>query len=88
MPLSFLSEEGPRPEFAELYGAREVPRDDYKARTEQNVRDSDATLWFGSPGTTGGKTTLNMAKSIGKPRMLVRLNYGIRSPYVVAWLIR
>ena len=48
MPLGFLTEDGPRPEFAELYGAMEMPTASYRARTERNVRDSDATLWFGT----------------------------------------
>jgi hypothetical protein len=34
MPLGFLTEDGPRPEFADLYGAREMPTPDYRARTE------------------------------------------------------
>jgi hypothetical protein len=47
MPRGFLTEEGPRPEFAELYGAVELPSSSYPARTERNVRDSDGTIWFG-----------------------------------------
>jgi hypothetical protein len=54
MPLGFLTEDGPRPEFADLYGAIELPTEDYAARTERNVRDSDGTLWFGDPSTRGG----------------------------------
>jgi Circularly permutated YpsA SLOG family len=44
MPLGFLTEEGPRPEFVKLYGAVEMPTSDYRARRQQNVRDSQATL--------------------------------------------
>ena len=48
MPLGFLSEAVPRPEFAELYDAREPPTAEYRQRTDKNFRDSDATLWPGS----------------------------------------
>jgi hypothetical protein len=43
MPLGFLTENGPRPEFADLYGAQEMPTASYRERTWQNVRDSDST---------------------------------------------
>jgi hypothetical protein len=48
MPLGFLTEDGPRPEFAGLYGAEECPTADYPARTRRNVIDSSATIWFGT----------------------------------------
>jgi hypothetical protein len=44
LPKGFLTEDGPRPEFATLYGAQEMPTDSYRARTEQNVRDSHGTV--------------------------------------------
>jgi hypothetical protein len=55
MPKGFLTEEGPRPEFAELYRAVVLPTASYPHRTERNVRDSDGTLWFGDPATPGGR---------------------------------
>jgi Circularly permutated YpsA SLOG family len=57
MPLGFLTEEGPRPEFAELYGARETRTDHYPVRTEANAMESDRRLWFGLTNTLGAKTT-------------------------------
>ena len=59
MPKGSLTEEGPRPEFAELYGAIEMPTDSYPERTIANVRDSDATLWFGTTDSPGAKDTLD-----------------------------
>jgi Circularly permutated YpsA SLOG family len=70
MPKGFLTEDGPRPEFAELYGAIEMPTDSYRPRTEQNVRDSQATLWFGSTDTPGAKTNLNACQRMGRPHLL------------------
>jgi hypothetical protein len=53
MPLGFLTEDGPRPEFAELYGAREHPSPEYPPRTRANVALGDLLLVF---DTSGGKT--------------------------------
>ena len=33
MPRGFLTEDGPRPDFAELFGAVEMPTPDHHART-------------------------------------------------------
>ena len=44
MPRGFLTEEGPHPEFAEQYGAAEMPTDSELGPIEQNVQDSEATL--------------------------------------------
>jgi len=77
MPNGFLTEEGRRPELAELYGAQEMPSDSYPQRTEQNVRDSDGTLWFGTNDIPGAKTTLNACEDMGKPLMLVIPNGGV-----------
>jgi putative molybdenum carrier protein len=44
MPSGFLTEDGPRPEFAELYGAVETVSGGYRRRTEANVCDRDATV--------------------------------------------
>src|SRR4051794_28964361 len=67
MPANFLTEDGPRPEFAELYGAVELASVNYPARTRANARDSDATLWFGDPDSPGGRTTLDACERLGRP---------------------
>jgi hypothetical protein len=56
MPLRFMTEDGPRPEFAELYGAREFKSDAYPPRTAANLRGSDVTLVFDG-GSTPSKGT-------------------------------
>lgn len=86
MPKGFLTEEGPRPEFASLYDAVETATDRYPERTEANVRDSDATLWFGSTDSPGAKTTLNACRGMGRPTLIVRP--GMRPSEVAAWLRR
>lgn len=54
MPAKFLTEDGPRPEFAELYGANEHESPNYQARTEANVLAGDVTLWLGSAERSPG----------------------------------
>lgn len=57
MPHGFKTEDGPRPEFAEIYGAKEHGSTNYAERTEANVRDSQATLWLGTTTSRGYKAT-------------------------------
>jgi hypothetical protein len=71
MPRGFRTEAGPRPEFAEMYGAVEMPTADYAERTRRNVADSTATVWFGDPDSPGGRTTLRACARIGQPTYLV-----------------
>jgi hypothetical protein len=85
MPEGFLTEAGPRPEFAEMFGAVEMPGGGYPERTRANARDSDATIWFGDPGSPGGRTTLRACTGFGKPVYLVI--EGLTLPAdVVAWI--
>jgi hypothetical protein len=85
MPEGFLTEAGPRPEFAEMFGAVEMPGGDYPERTRANARDSDATIWFGDPDSPGGRTTPRACTGFGKPVYLVI--EGLTQPAdVVAWI--
>jgi hypothetical protein len=71
MPKGYMTEDGPRPDFATLYGAVELPTVDYAARTERNVRHSDGTIWFGDPSTPGGRATLGWRHKAGKTSLSV-----------------
>src|SRR5262249_32141614 len=53
------------------FGVIECPEMGYAARTRANVRDSDATLWFGNYHTPGGRATLDACRAQDKPFMLV-----------------
>jgi hypothetical protein len=86
MPLGFLTEAGPRPGFAELYGAVEMRTAAYPPRTEANVRETDATLWFGNPDTPGGKATLHACAGMGRPRFIVARGDGIKPSDVAEWI--
>jgi hypothetical protein len=54
MPEGFMTEAGPRPDFTEMFGAVEMPGGGYPERTQANVCDSDATIWFGNSESPGG----------------------------------
>ncbi len=44
MPKGWLTEDGPRPEYATIYGMTEHPQPGWTARTESNVLGSSATV--------------------------------------------
>lgn len=86
MPLGFLTEDGPRPEFAERFGAVELPTDSYKERTRANVRDTEATLWLGDDHSPGGRTTLDACRVMVRPYLIARA--GVTKPGQVRdWIV-
>ena len=85
MPEGFMTEAGLRPDFAEMVGAVELPGGGYPERTRANVRDSDATIWFGDPDSPGGRTTLRACTGFGKPVYLVN-EVLTQSADVAAWI--
>jgi hypothetical protein len=86
MPQGFLTEDGPRPEFVERYAAAEMPTDSYPARTEQNVRDSDATVWFGVTTTAGAQATVGACHRLGKPCLPVYPGASFEPSHVATWI--
>jgi hypothetical protein len=86
MPRGFLTEAGPRPEFAEHYGAREVPSAEYPERTRANVRDSDATLWFGTTDSRGARTTFGACERLGKSCVRVYPGALTRPLHIAEWI--
>jgi hypothetical protein len=57
------------PGLAEL-GLIEARSPSYAARTRQNVRDSDGTVWFGYALAPGGRVTLGHCKKLGRPHLV------------------
>lgn len=57
MPYGFMTEDGPKPEMADLYVVREYPRSGYPPRTKQNVEDADLTIWYGTTDSPGFRCT-------------------------------
>ncbi|APW60458.1 YpsA SLOG family protein [Paludisphaera borealis] len=67
MPLGWLTEAGPRPEYADLYGMVECQEPGYPARTKANAKSGHVTLWLGPTGSTGYRCTRDACKRLGKP---------------------
>ena len=71
VPKGRLAEDGPIPS---KYKLTEMPTDNYKERTEQNVIDSDGTLIISHGKLTGGSAyTGKMAKKHSRPYFHVDL---------------
>ena len=58
--------DGTNPALAD-FGLAEHASREYPPRTQQNVQDSDGTVWFGYADSPGGKLTMRCAKQMGKP---------------------
>ena len=68
------------------YPLQETPSDDYAQRTEWNVRDSDGTLVLGDGELSGGTAqTVELAKRLGKPRLVLDLTQRPAPEAVLAW---
>ena len=71
MPRDFLTESGSRPEFARLYGAREMPTCQYPPRTRKNAAESNATIWFGRGDSRGFNCTYGACTNPHRPFLTV-----------------
>jgi len=87
MPRGFVTEEGPHPEFADEYGAAELPTESFRDRTEQNVQDSDATLWFGVTTTLRAQATVGACHRFAKPCMPVYPGASFEPCHVATWIV-
>jgi hypothetical protein len=86
MPNGFRTADGPRREFAERYGATELPTDDDLARIERNVRDSDATLWLGDTTTSVAHATVAACHRLGRPCLPVYPSATFQPAHVATWI--
>src|SRR5687767_8541201 len=71
MARDFLTDDGPAPRVAALYGALEFPLDDGR-RLRANLRRSDALLWLGDLDSPEGRATLAACRALGKPFLVAR----------------
>lgn len=83
MPKGWLTEGGPRPDFAESFGMVESSSSSYVIRTEQNVADADVTLWVGPAGSRGYCATMRATESKDKPLMLLENTSQRVEPWIV-----
>lgn len=85
MPKGFLTEDGPRPEFADIYGAKEHSSPKYPPRTLANVRWFDLTLVFDVSRSDqfddlsrGSQLTLRAAMNNEVTNIVVVVDLGVR----------
>lgn len=71
MPDGFLTEDGKHPEYADLYGVRELPYGNYSERTRVNVLESHGTLCFGDMTSPGMSLTIKLCRLYHRPHLMV-----------------
>jgi hypothetical protein len=89
MPRGFRAHDGPRPDFATLYGVIEHTSPHYPPRTALNVKHSDATLRFATNWDSPGEVlTLTMCARYGRPHLDVTPGAAAAPAAVAEWLVR
>lgn len=87
MPKGFRTEQGPRPEYAELYGVTEHHSDSYVPRTHMNARNGTGTIRiardFNSPGE---KCTLAGIRKAKRPYIDIDISNPLPIDEVRQWL--
>lgn len=86
MPNGFLTDDGPHPEFAQRYAAADLPAESDSTQTEENVQQSDATLWFGETTTSSAQSTVKACRKLGKPCMLVYPGASFEPSHIATWI--
>ncbi len=87
MRKGFLADDGHHPDYAEQFAAAELPTDSEPARTERNVHDSDATVWFGQTTTTAAHATVEACLRLDKPFMPIYPGASFEPSHVAAWIL-
>lgn len=74
MPLGWITQEGPRPDFEKRFGMTQNPSPTYPPRTKWNAENSDGTVRLaGDFSTSGERCTEGFLKKAGKPYFNVDL---------------
>jgi hypothetical protein len=76
MPKRFLTLDGPRPEYAAIYGAFELPSANWNVRTRRNVRDTDATFLFVTDTDSRGTyRAVRECERLDRPCHIIQLTF-------------
>lgn len=67
IPKGFRTDNGPKPEFAEMYGIEEDSSSSYPPRTEKNVLRGTGTVIVGDLNSTGCKLTKSLCIRHNRP---------------------
>ncbi len=83
LPNGWRTQDGAKPEYAELYGMTEHTSPNYPPRTFQNVRDSDGTIRIAADlNSSGERCTMKAINQYDKPHFDV----WVRDPVVYTTL--
>jgi len=89
MPKGFITLDGPRPEFAALYGTTETPSSQYPPRTFANAHRAEATLRLAWDfNTLGERATLIAITRFKRPFMDVNLHEPPEPDAVVDFILK
>lgn len=89
MPHGFITQAGPKPEWAEKYNLQEHSSAKYPPRTFANVKDSDGTIRFAQNfDSAGEKCTLKAIQQYRKPHIDVDIMNPRPVQEVVDWINR
>ena len=87
MPQGFMTEEGPHPEYAELYGLKEHQSPKYPPRTEQNILESDGTLVIANDlQSSGTRLTIHLCAKLRKPCRIVAFEEPVIMSLLYRWI--
>ncbi len=87
MPRDYLTEAGPRPDFARAYGARPLETRSCAARTRRNVADCDAALIYGPLDGRGTELTLELCREMQRPVFLADDRPGRDEHAAADWIV-
>jgi len=87
MPKGLITQDGPKPEFADYYSMQEDESPKYPPRTKKNVRDSDGTLRIaGNFNSAGEKCTLRFIRELDKPYFDININSNFSINNLTGWI--
>ena len=88
IPKGFRTLDGPRPDLALEYGLTESISSGYPLRTENNVKNADATIRFASNfHSPGEKCTLRAIKWFKKQYLDININNPLSIEIVSDWIV-
>jgi hypothetical protein len=88
LPKGWITQDGPKPEYAKLYGMSQHTNASYPPRTEVNAKEGDGTIRFAANfNSAGEKCTLKFINKHNKPYIDVDIHNPISVHDVIAWIL-
>jgi hypothetical protein len=88
MPKGYITLDGFKPEYKDLYDMQETKALDYPTRTRMNVMSSDCTIWLGENKISRGKLcTFKNIKLFKKPYKDINIDDLPSIKSIVEWIV-